>query len=123
MVLGLTTDNIELIALIAIGVFLVIGLVCALAIKAIVGRLIALLLMVALAALVMDPAGVDFRLHQQGQGELHQPRIPGKTTCRFFRTTTSTSTYPLVERCHRPLDQRGERRRGRTCGRRGRHRR
>jgi len=83
MVLGLTTDNIELIALIAIGVFLVLGIVSALAVKAIVGRLIALLLMLALAALVWTQRTSISDCTNKAKANF-TAGLPGKTTCRFF---------------------------------------
>jgi hypothetical protein len=83
MVLALTTDNIKLIALIAIGVFLLIGIVSALVVRAIVGRLIALLLMVALAGLVWTQRASISDCSNKAKANFNAGQ-PGKTTCRFF---------------------------------------
>ena len=83
MVLALTTDNIKLIALIAIGAFLVIGVVSSLVVKAIAGRVIALLVMVLLAALVWTQRASISDCSKKAKANFSAGQ-PGKTTCRFF---------------------------------------
>jgi hypothetical protein len=83
MVLALTTDNIKLIALIAIVAFLLIGIVSALVVKAIVGRLIALVLMLALVAVVWTQRASISDCTKKAKAN-YSAGVPGKTTCTFF---------------------------------------
>lgn len=83
MVLALTTDNIKVIALVAIGAFLVLGIVSALVVRAIVGRLIAIALMIALAALVWTQRASISDCSQKAKDNFAAGR-QGKASCRFF---------------------------------------
>ncbi|MDQ1423048.1 MAG: hypothetical protein QOD72_546 [Acidimicrobiaceae bacterium] len=83
MVLALTTDNIKVIALVAIVAFVVIGVVSSLVIKAIAGRLIALLLMVALAVLVWTQRSSISTCTKTAKQNYATGKA-GKTTCSFF---------------------------------------
>jgi hypothetical protein len=83
MVVALTTDNIKVIALIAIVAFLVIGVVSSLVIKAIAGRILALLVMVALVVLVWTQRASISDCTKKAKAN-YASGVPGKTTCRFF---------------------------------------
>ncbi|MFM7537034.1 MAG: hypothetical protein ACKO91_14740 [Acidimicrobiales bacterium] len=85
MVLALTTDDMQTIAVVILGVVVLGGVASALVVKAIVGKVISLVVMLGLGGLVWSQrASISDCVDRVKQATVASPLAPAATTCSFF---------------------------------------